>query len=199
MASRLHGAPDVCAMPMAMGDGVLLTEIATLDAILARHEGEIGADFVGYRNHAYRVANLCLAHRPGGGDVVEKVAIAVAFHDLGIWTDHTFDYLEPSVALAMQYLAETGQGPWGPEIAAMIREHHKITSYKGDPGWLVEPFRRADWTDVTLGALAFGTPRSLIREIQKTWPDAGFHRLLVRLELRHLGKHPLNPLPVLRW
>jgi len=182
-----------------MGDGVLLTEIATLDAILARHAGEIGADFVGYRNHAYRVANLCLAHRPGSGDVVEKVAIASAFHDLGIWTDHTFDYLEPSVALAMQYLADTGQGPWGPEIAAMIREHHKITRYKGDPEWLVEAFRRADWTDVTLGALASGLPRTTIRDVQKAWPDAGFHRLLVRLELRHLARHPLNPLPVLRW
>ncbi len=63
----------------------------------------------------------------------------------------------------------------------------------------MEDFRRADWIDVTLGALTFGTPRRVIREVQKTWPDAGFHPLLVRLELRHLGKHPLNPLPALRW
>jgi hypothetical protein len=132
-------------------------------------------------------------------EAVEKVAIATAFHDLGIWTDRTFDYLEPSVAVATAYLAESGRAAWIPEIAAMIREHHKITRYKGDPGWLVEDFRRADWIDVTLGALTFGTPRSLIREAQAAWPDAGFHRLLVRLELRHLGKHPLNPLPVLRW
>jgi hypothetical protein len=63
----------------------------------------------------------------------------------------------------------------------------------------VEDFRRADWIDVTLGVLTFGTPRSLIREVKAAWPDAGFHRLLARLELRHLGKHPLNPIPVLRW
>lgn len=178
---------------------VVLTEIPTLDAILRRHAGEIGPDLEGYRNHAYRVANLCLAHAGDGGEAVEKTAIAAAFHDLGIWTDHTFDYLEPSVALAMSYLADIGRGPWAPEIAAMIREHHKITRYRANPDWLVEAFRRADWTDVTLGTLSFGVPRSRIREIQAEWPDAGFHRLLVRLELRHLGKHPLNPLPVLRW
>jgi hypothetical protein len=176
----------------------LLTEIATLDAILARHAKDIGADFTGYRNHAYRVSNLCLAKRNQSDEAVEKVAIATAFHDLGIWTDHTFDYLEPSVALATAYLAETGRSAWVPEIAAMIREHHKITRYKASPDWLVEPFRRADWIDVTLGAINFGTPRGFIRELQAAWPDAGFHRLLVRLELRHLARHPLNPLPVLR-
>jgi hypothetical protein len=174
------------------------TEIATLDTILAHHAVAIGADFTAYRNHAYRVANLCLA-RGGGENAVEKVAIAAAFHDLGIWTDRTFDYLEPSVALAMTYLADQGRGVWGPEIAAMIRAHHKITRYKGDPDWLVESFRCADWIDVTLGALTFGAPRRFIRDVQRTWPDAGFHRLLVRLELRHLVRHPLNPLPVLRW
>ena len=181
-----------------MGAGVLLTEIATLDAILSRYARDIRADFTGYRNHAYRVANLCQRKRSGDKDAVEKVAIATAFHDLGIWTDRTFDYLEPSVALATAYLAETSKGGWTPEIAAMIREHHKITRYKGDADWLVEPFRQADWTDVTLGALTFGMPRAFIRELQAAWPDAGFHKLLVRLELRHLAKHPLNPLPVLR-
>jgi hypothetical protein len=183
----------------AARDNKVLTVIATLDAILARHAGEIGADFEGYRNHAYRVANHCLAQRPADDIVTEKVAIAAAFHDLGIWTDQTFDYLEPSVALATAYLAEAGRDAWIPEIAAMIREHHKITHYRGDPGWLVEDFRRADWIDVTLGVLTFGMPRGFLREVQAAWPDAGFHRLLVRLELRHLGKHPLNPIPVLRW
>jgi hypothetical protein len=81
----------------------------------------------------------------------------------------------------------------------MIREHHKVRAYNANPEWLVEPFRRADWIDVTLGALTFGTPRTFLRELHAAWPDAGFHKLLVRLELRHLWRHPLNPLPVLRW
>lgn len=178
---------------------MLRTEFSTLDSILAEHRDAIGPDFEGYRNHAYRVANLCLTHTVSTRDSVEKIAIAAAFHDLGIWTAHTFDYLEPSVALAMTHLAERGRGGWAAEIAAMIREHHKITPYRTNPGWLVEAFRRADWTDVSFGVLSFGVERGLIRETQGAWPDAGFHRLLVRLELRHLSQHPLNPLPVIRW
>jgi hypothetical protein len=178
---------------------VLHTEIGALDAILTVHAAEIGADLTAYRNHTYRVANLCLAQGRDDPASVEKIGIAAAFHDLGIWTDHTFDYLEPSVRLATAYLDEAGKAGWTGEIAAMIREHHKIRRYRTNPSWLVEPFRRADWIDVTGGALTFGTPRTFIRELYREWPDAGFHRLLVRLELRHLGKHPLKPLPVLRW
>jgi hypothetical protein len=80
-----------------------------------------------------------------------------------------------------------------------VLQHHKISRWRGDPQWIVEPFRRAHWTDVTLGLVRFGLPRALLREVQAAWPDAGFHLLLVRLELRHLGRHPLNPLPVLKW
>ena len=35
-------------------------EIAALDAILTAHAGDLGRDFTPYRNHCYRVANLCL-------------------------------------------------------------------------------------------------------------------------------------------
>jgi hypothetical protein len=128
----------------------------------------------------------------------ERIGIAAAFHDLGIWTDHTFDYLEPSVALAQRYLVEHGRLDWEPEIVAAIRQHHKLTAWRGPEGPLVEAFRRADWIDVTRGLLHFGTPRGFIADLYARWPDAGFHRLLVRLELRHLRAHPLNPLPVFR-
>ena len=80
----------------------------------------------------------------------------------------------------------------------MILWHHKITPYRGRADWLVEPFRRADWVDVTRGVLTFGTPRTLVAELYATWPDAGFHRRLLQLELGHLRKHPLNPLPMFR-
>ena len=80
----------------------------------------------------------------------------------------------------------------------MILWHHKITPYRDRTDWLVEPFRRADWVDVTRGLLTFGAPRTLVTELYAKWPDAGFHRRLLQLELRHLRKHPLNPLPVFR-
>jgi hypothetical protein len=41
----------------------------------------------------------------------EKIAIAGVFHDLGIWTNKTFDYIAPSVVLAREYLAARGMGP----------------------------------------------------------------------------------------
>ncbi|HEU0054861.1 MAG TPA: HD domain-containing protein, partial [Longimicrobium sp.] len=81
----------------------MLTEIATLDEVLDAHAAELGADFTAYRNHAYRVANLCLALAPDAPGRVEKIALAAAFHDLGIWTDGTFDYLPPSVRLAREH------------------------------------------------------------------------------------------------
>ena len=177
---------------------MLLTEIAAIDEVLGAHAAALGGDFTGYRNHAYRVANLCLALAPEAPGRVEKIALAAAFHDLGIWTDGTFDYLPPSIRLARAHLARVGRTEWDAEITAMISEHHKVTRAGGDPGSLVEPFRRADWIDVTRGLRTFGVPRSLLREVFATWPDAGFHWRLVRLSIHGLRSHPLNPLPMFR-
>ena len=172
--------------------------IAALDEILAAHADVLGGDFAGYRNHACRVASICAALAAADPPALERIAVAAAFHDLGIWTDGTFDYLEPSVRLAEAHLARTGRADWAPEIAAMIRAHHKLTRWRGPEGWLVEPFRRADWADVTRGVLARGVPRGLIGALYATWPSAGFHRRLVALELGQLRANPLNPLPMLR-
>lgn len=179
---------------------MILTDIAPIDEILGAHRAEIGKDFVPYRNHVYRVANLCAALTADSRDTerLEKIAIAAAFHDLGIWTDGTFDYLAPSVRLAADYLAGSSRSRWIAEITEAILYHHKVTAYRGGRPF-VEPFRRADWIDVSMGLVRFGQPRSLIRELYAEWPDAGFHWNLVRLEIRHLGKHPLNPLPMFRW
>ena len=185
-------------MIRAGGEATVLTEIATVDEILQAYAPQLGNDFTRYRNHCYRVANLCVAQSPGGAGRIEKIAVAAAFHDLGIWTDHTFDYLGPSVRLARAYLAGSGKAAWEPEVSEMILNHHKISRYGENPGSLVEPFRRSDWIDVTRGALSFGLPRRTIGKLYEIWPSAGFHRMLVRLELKHLRKHPLNPLPVLR-
>jgi hypothetical protein len=93
----------------------LITEIRVLDQVLAGHTNQLGPDFVGYRNDAYRVANPGVMLAPTGRDQIEKIAIAAAFHDLGIWTDETFDYLEPSVRLTRAYLTGTQIPLWSPE------------------------------------------------------------------------------------
>ena len=174
----------------------MLKEIPILESVLESHALALGSDFTAYRNHTYRVVNLCVAL--SSIDQLEKIATATAFHDLGIWTDGTFDYLQPSVRLACDYLARSGKQQWSSEITEMILEHHKISSYRGNQKWLVEQLRRADWVDVSMGLITFGLSRNLIKEILSTWPSAGFHKRLVQLELHRLRTHPWNPLPMVK-
>jgi hypothetical protein len=171
----------------------LLTSVPTIDEVLHDHASELGHDFIAYRNHAYRVVNLCAAIVKDRVDL-EKIAVAAVFHDLGIWTNKTFDYIAPSVALAREYLAAHGRAAWIAEIERMIADHHKITPSHANHDSLVEPFRRADWIDVTRGLRTFGLPRPLIRSVLAGWPSAGFHWRLVQLTLERFGTHPLTPL-----
>jgi hypothetical protein len=176
----------------------LLDEIPQLDELLAEHLVAMGSDAVPYRNHAYRVANLCIAFAPRGPDTVQKVAVAAALHDMGIWTNRTFDYLQPSINLARAHLERIRRAEWTAEITTMILEHHKITPYRSRADWLVESFRKADWIDVTWGVFGFGVSRTKLHELHRRWPDAGFHMGLVKLELKRLRTHPWNPLPMFR-
>ena len=185
------------------GDGVaehydaLLTRIPTIDDVLDCHASALGNDLVAYRNHVYRVANLCIGI-VGGCGTLEKIATAAVFHDLGIWTDRTFDYIAPSIALAREYLVTRAQEDWITEISAMIENHHKITSSSANPNSLVGPFRQADWIDVTGGLRRFGIPRRFVARLFATWPDAGFHWRLVQLALHRFRTHPLTPLPMVK-
>jgi hypothetical protein len=176
----------------------VITEIATFDRVLRAHAPGLGGDFVGYRNHAYRVANLCIALTPSGRDQIEKIAVVTAFHDLGIWTAGTFDYLGPSVRLARAYLTESGRSEWITEVERTILEHHKLSASQADPSWLVEPFRKADWIDVSRGTLTFGLSNRTVRRILSTWPSAGFHKRLLQLALRRVWTNPLTPLPMMK-
>jgi hypothetical protein len=179
----------------ASGYGNLLTRIPTIDDVLNDYATALREDFSGYRNHVYRVVNLCVAMV--GRSELEKVAVAAAFHDLGIWTNGTFDYIAPSIALAHDYLVAHAREDWIAEIEGMIADHHKITS-EANPDSLIEAFRRADWIDVTRGLRRFGIPRSFVARLFVTWPDAGFHWRLVTLTLDRFRSHPLTPLPMVK-
>lgn len=144
------------------------------------------------------MANLCVAQSSRGPRCIDEVAIAAAFHDLGIWTDGTFDYLPPSVERARAHLTRSGRPEWSAEVSAMILDHHKLSPYRGGAGELVEAFRRADWTDVTRGLVTFGLPRRFVRQVLSAWPSEGFHKRLVQLGLARLRTHPLSPLPMLK-
>ena len=177
-------------------DGALLTRIPTIDDVLNDHATALGDDFVAYRHHVYRIVNLCVAFV--GRSELEKIAVAAVFHDLGIWTNGTFDYIAPSMALAHDYLVARGREDWTGDVERMIADHHKITTSSSDPDSLVEAFRRADWIDVTRGLRRFGIPRLFVARLFATWPDGGFHWRLLTLTLDRFRSHPLTPLPMVK-
>ena len=169
-----------------------------LDDILDIWRESLGSDFSAYKNHCYRVLNFCLAYCSENPETLRKTSIAVAFHDLGIWANQTYDYLNPSKQLARDYLEKTNQVSWGDEIETMIEQHHKIRKYKSNPSWLVEVFRKADWIDVSRGRLKLGLPSTYISEVLLKFPNAGFHKRLVSLTKQRLKTHPFSPLPMMR-
>lgn len=173
------------------------TDIPLLDDILDRWRDDLGADHAGYRNHVYRMINFCLAQAEFDEQDTKRIVIAGAFHDLGIWSDKTFDYLPPSVRRAEDYLRERGMGEWIPEIGRMIDQHHKLREYEGDR--LTEVFRKGDLVDFSLGLIKCGLPGEYVRDVKKAFPNAGFHKGLVQKAGRWICRHPLNPVPVLKW
>ncbi len=169
-----------------------------VEDILDSFSGDLGPDLQRYRNHVYRDLNYFAALHASDRPVPETVQIAAAFHDIGIWTDGTLDYLNPSVAQAHRYLHRQGLESCAPEVETLILEHHKIRPYQGCHA-NVETFRKADQIDVSRGLLRLGIGRSLVHEAHLVFPTLGFHRLLAKLALRQFLRTPLRPLPMFRW
>lgn len=179
----------------------IVTEHPVIDSIFRAHQQALGPTYPGLRNHAYRMLNYVgYLHSP---EMVhdERVAVVCAFHDLVFGLSGDLDYLGPSADLAQDYLRSTGHPEWADEVRAMIENHHKVTPYRGPSAPLVEAIRKADWIDVTFGALRFGIPRPAVREITGALPLDGFYTPQPALGrvLRYAVRHPRRPLPLLRW
>jgi hypothetical protein len=178
---------------------VIEDRIPRLEEILATWQAEIGSDYTGYKNHVYRMINFCFALHPCTEEERQKIIIAGCFHDLGIWANDTFDYLSPSVALARTYLGQNNLEPWASEIALMIDMHHKLRRYRDERYPLVERFRQGDLVDFSLGLVQCGLSKSFINRVKARFPNAGFHKRLVQLEVGWFSRHPFRPVPVLKW
>ena len=167
-----------------------------IDELLEKFRPVILDDYERYRNHVYRVISNCLLL---DSDVAnhEKYAIAAAFHDIGIWTDQTFDYLQPSEHQANLYLTDIGKKEWIEEITSMIHWHHKFTSFQGKHQKTVDTFRKADWIDISLGLISFGQKENF-SDARRKFPNLGFHLFLLKQTSKRFLKHPLSPLPMLR-
>ena len=189
---------------MAIGSPLRIDEhIPLLEDILAPWKHDIGRDYPGYRNHVYRMVHFCFALPEcvpdWNDDARRKVIIAGCFHDLGIWSDRTFDYLPPSVVRAAAYLKEHALDAWTPEVELMIASHHKLRRFSDGRYPLVEAFRRADLIDVSLGLVKFGLSGAYVREVKRHFPNHGFHKRLVQLAAGWAPTHPTSPLPFLKW
>ena len=128
-----------------------------IDSILEPWQATIGRDYDGYRNHVVRMATFCLMLKPCSPQEQWRIEIAACFHDIGIWTADTLDYLQPSVPPALSYLDAQGLSDWGPEITEMILEHHRVREITDGLTPLFEVFRKGDLVDFSKGwcGLAF--------------------------------------------
>ncbi|MGQ3029806.1 MAG: HD domain-containing protein [Ferrovibrionaceae bacterium] len=177
-----------------------MAPLALLDTLLESWKAQIGPAFPGYRNHCQRMAAFTLALLPrAGDDDRRKIAIAACFHDLGIWSDGTIDYLPPSSRRARVYLAAEGLEAWATEIELMIDEHHKLRAFKDPTYPLVEAFRKADLVDVSLGLVKFGIAGDTVRALKAAYPNDGFHKTLMGLAGSWFKRHPLSPPPFIKW
>jgi len=170
---------------------------AIIENVLNDFEPLFGPDFFKYKNHVYRVYFNC-KFLDEDLDNEDKYAIASVFHDIGIWTNGTFDYLEPSILQAKKYLCAIDKDDWNDEISSMINWHHKLTIYNSGDSELVENFRKADWMDVTFGLFNFGIKRNKLVEVRKDYPPVGFHFFLLKSAFKYFLKKPADPLPMFK-
>ena len=81
----------------------------------------------------------------------------------------------------------------------MIAFHHRVRPYRAEHARLVEPFRRADWNDFTMGVVRGGIPRDLRKAAEADLPVAdvakrmGINAATVRVHL-HRGRARLREL-----
>ena len=171
-----------------------------IDEILEEHrewsEGH-EAGWAGYRNHAQRVfvfARQLVDPRP---DAEEKLAIAAAFHDLAVF--RTLDYLIPNLEAMEVWLDTHQRSAWRREIGLAMTLHHRVRPYRGEAAWLVEPMRRADWNECTVGVMASGIPREFVRRSRSAFPlGRHFTSYAASHIASHAITHPLNPFPFWR-
>lgn len=179
--------------PRRVGAVEVITAHPIVDTVLDRHRDALGADRPAYANHVYR----CITYHQLllGFSVPDVAALAWATHDLGIWTAGTFDYLTPSADLASRYAEEFGIADSG-QLRALVTEHHRLRPVHDR---LTETFRKADLIDVSHGVLRQGISRSAIRAAVEALPYNGFHVFLAKGLSGHAVRHPLRPLPMMRW
>src|SRR5262249_15863254 len=167
-----------------------------VDEMAARWGGALRASREAYSGHAYRVLNYARA-LIGTERHNDELALAAAYHDLGIWSDRTFDYLGPSQQRAEAFRREGAPIIDAELLALLIYDHHLLRR----PGTGIEPalrdaFRRADLVDVSRGTLRAGLSTAFVRGVANPFPYQGFEAVFVGPAGPWALRPPLRPLPM---
>lgn len=91
MIKHIHGRKrmNIEKYPQPLDQVVFRQCCELIDEILQDYRAVINQSYQGYLNHCKRVAACCLMlSKDGSKETLRKIAIAAAFHDIGIWTAH---------------------------------------------------------------------------------------------------------------
>jgi hypothetical protein len=165
-----------------------------LDGQLEILAAELGDHFDGYRNHCLRTLTFARFFLPKPvfdlyPNVLDVISVALAFHDLGTWTDVELDYRNASAA-QMEYRVRR-EGVWDEDTIRTMRQiilgHHEINEYTGGEtdviNDIVNAVRKADWVDSTMGVIRYDMPAPLLEAAYHTNPDLHFHRRALQVSL----------------
>lgn len=165
-----------------MTDSITLIRTDVMvEACLAEVAAPIGADLPGYRGHVYRVFTYAMHFLKGESRWRRPVGYALAFHDVGLWTDKNLAYLEPSEAVAERLRPKLGADLDPVLIRNIIHWHHKVTAFLGPDADVVNAVRKGDWIDASGGMLRKGLSKAQVATVTAEIPAPGFQQTLMRL------------------
>lgn len=174
------------------------TERPRVEELIATYRDVIGDDYAGYRNHVFRTVTYAMHFLDGDLDVEPTVETAMAYHDIGLWTDRELAYLEPSEAIVV---ADNEKHGWGHDpdlLRGIIHWHHKIFRYRGPHERVIEACRKADWIDASKGWIRKRMSRSNVAAVEAAFPNEGFHKSLLRLAKDYGGSTLVGGIRVTR-
>lgn len=165
----------------------------SLDTYLRKFKKTIGKkDYKGYKGHCYRVLSYALHYLRADKSIAEAtlkdklpaISAAIAYHDIGLWTDRTLKYIEPSCDRARIDLKTDFFITDVNLIVDIIYWHHKVTEYDDEGSndlnrKIIEAVRKADWIDATFGFIPKGMPKAHIKTVMEKIAEEGFHDTLI--------------------
>ncbi len=164
-----------------MTDEITIIDSSGLDVLLEPYRSTLGDDLVAYRNHCQRVLTYALHFLDGDQRHRPLLEAALAYHDIGLWTDDELAYLEPSEEHAITDNERLGLGHDPQALRDIIHWHHKIRPFTGPNADVVNACRKGDWIDATAGRVRKGLSKEQIAAVEREIPREGFDDVLQRM------------------